>query len=167
MAHFIVLVLLTWAIISLLPIYNSSNKEFYYKSDMLAIFTGNYSFLVDKTISDSVYNGSFQCINIVIGLSMIIIGLLSTRNTTSIKDKFLFFMQNKEFIFISALVMLFVIAIVNILLIILGLGITVDTSSVTLFLYTFFPKLINIRLVLIFIICSITKEIKLDNFKFI
>lgn len=130
---------------------------------MLAIFTGNYSFLVDKTISDSLFNDSFQFINIVTGLSMIIIGLLKTRNTLSMDDKFLFFMKNKELIFISALAMFCVIFIVNILLTILGLGITVDTSSLTVFLYTFFPKLINIRLVLIFIICSITKEIKLDN----
>ena len=70
--------------------------------------------------------------------------------------------------------MLFVIFTVNMLLIILGLGITVDTSSFTLFLYTFFPvcfffyikketKVISIKLILILIFCSITKEFKLDN----
>ena len=41
MAHFCILVLLTLgAIISLLLIYNNSNKEFYYNGDMLAVFTG-------------------------------------------------------------------------------------------------------------------------------
>lgn len=40
-AHFCILILLTLgAIISLLLIYNNSNKEFYYNGDMLAVFTG-------------------------------------------------------------------------------------------------------------------------------
>jgi len=118
---------------------------------------------VDKTISDSVFNDIFICINIIIGLNMIIIGLLNNRKTLSIKDNFLFIMKNKEQLFIIALTMFLAIFILNVLLFILGLGIIVDTSSLTLFLYTFFPKVINIRLILIFIICSITKEFKLDN----
>ena len=130
---------------------------------MIAQITGNYLLLVDKTISDSVFNDTFLCINIIIGLSMIIIGLLHSRKTMSIKDKFLFIVENKKKLFIIGLTMLLAISALNMLLFILGLGITVDTSSLTLFLYTFFPKLINIRLILIFITCSITKEFKLDN----
>lgn len=130
---------------------------------MIAQITGNYLFLVDKTISDSVFNDTFLCINIIIGLAMIIIGLLHSRKTMSIKDKFLFIVENKKKLFIIGLTMLLAISALNMLLFILGLGITVDTSSLTLFLYTFFPKLINIRLILIFITCSITKEFKLDN----
>lgn len=130
---------------------------------MIAQITGNYLFLVDKTISDSVFNDTFLCINITIGLPMILIGLLHSRKTMSIKDKFLFIVENKKKLFILGLTILLAISALYMLLFILGLGITVDTSSVTLFLYTFFPKLINIRLILIFITCSITKEFKLDN----
>jgi hypothetical protein len=138
-------------------------KECYYNSDLLALFTENFLFVVNITISDSAFNDTYLCINIIIGLSMIIIGLLHSRKTMSIKDKFIFIVENKKKIFILGLTMLLAISAINILLFILGLGITVDTSSVTLFLYTFFPKLINIRLILIFITCSITKELKLDN----
>ena len=113
---------------------------------MLAIFTGYYLSLVEKTIAHSAFNDSFLAINITIGLIMIILSLLNSKKTISIKDKFLFIkdkflfiMENKEFLFIFWLAMLFVIFTVNMLLIILGLGITVDTSSFTLFLYTFFP----------------------------
>jgi hypothetical protein len=130
---------------------------------MIAQITGNYCFLVDKTISDSVFNDTFLCINIIIGLAMILIGLLHSRKTISIKDKFLFIVENKKKLFIIGLTMLLAISALNMLLFILGLGITVDTSSVTLFLYTFFPKVINIRFILIFITCSITKEFKLYN----
>lgn len=49
------------------------------------------------------------------------------------------------------------------LLFLLGLGITVDTSCLTLFLYTFFPKVISLKLILILIFCSINKEFKFDN----
>ena len=56
-----------------------------------------------------------------------------------------------------------VIFIINILLVLLGLGITVDITSPTLFLYTLFPKVICIKLVLTFIFCNITKEFKLNN----
>ena len=150
-------------IIILTLTYNIYHKESYFNGDMIAQITGNYLLLVDKTISDSVFNDTFLCINIMIGLSMIIIGLLHSRKTISIKDKFLFIVENKKKLFIIGLTMLLAISALNMLLFILGLGITVDTSSVTLFLYTFFPKIIHIRLVLIFIICSITKEFKLDN----
>ena len=130
---------------------------------MLAQITGNYLLLVNKTISDSVFNDTFLCINIIIGLAMIIIGLLHSRKTMSIKDKFLFIVENKKKLFIIGLTMLLAISALNMLLFILGLGITVDTSSVTLFLYTFFPKIITIRWILMIIICSITKELRLDN----
>lgn len=50
------------------------------------------------------------------------------------------------------------------LLFLLGLGITEDISTPTLFLYTFFPKVISIKLVLRLIICSITKEFKIDSY---
>ena len=118
---------------------------------------------MDKTISDSIFNDTYICINIIIGLNMIIIGLLNNRKTLSIKDKLLFIMKNKELLFIFALTMFLAIFILNVILFILGLGIIVDTSSLTLFLYTFFPKVISVRLIIIFFICSITKEFKLDN----
>lgn len=108
MAYFCILILLTLAvIISLLLIYNSSNKKNYYNGDMLAIFTGYYLSLVEKTIDHSAFNDSFLAINITIGLSMIILSLLNSKKTISIKDKFLFIkdkflfiMENKEFLFI-------------------------------------------------------------------
>ena len=150
-------------LIILTLIYNIYQKEAYYNSDLLALFTENYLFVANITISDSVFNDTYLCINIMIGLSMILIGLLHSRKTMSIKDKFLFIVENKNKLFILGLTMLVAISVLNMLLFILGLGITVDTSSLTLFLYTFFPKLINIRLILIFITCSITKEFKLDN----
>jgi len=59
--------------------------------------------------------------------------------------------------------MLLVIFTINILYFPLGLGITVDTSSLTIFLYTFFPKVISIKLSLITIFCYITKELKIDT----
>jgi hypothetical protein len=162
--NFLILLLLTFsAIITLTLVYNSSQNYYYFNGDLLAVFSANYISLVDKTISDSVFNDSFLCINILIGLSMIIIGLLNKRKTMSIKDKFLLIVKNKKELFIIGLTMFLAISIINMLLFILGFGIIVDTSSLTLFLYTFFPKVINIRFILIFIICSITKEFKLDN----
>ena len=75
-AHFCILVLLTLgAIIFLLLIYNSSNKNLYYNGDMLAIFTGYYLSLVEKTMAHSAFNDTLLAINITIGLSMLILGL--------------------------------------------------------------------------------------------
>lgn len=150
-------------LIILTLIYNIYQKEAYYNSDLLALFTENYLFVANITISDSVFNDTYLCINIMIGLSMILIGLFPSRKTMSIKDKFLFIVENKYKLFIIGLTMLLAISALNMLLFIVGLGITVDTSSVTLFVYTFFPKLMNIRIILIFITCSITKELRLDN----
>lgn len=162
--HFVILLLFTLAGLIILTLtYNMYHKESYYNSDLLALVTENYMWKANITISDSVFNDTYLCVNIMLGLSMILIGLLPSRKTMSIKDKFLFIVENKKKLFIIGLTMLLAISALNMLLFILGLGITVDTSSVTLFLYTFFPKLINIRLILIFITCSITKEFKLDN----
>lgn len=111
---------------------------------MLAIFTGYYLSLVEKTMAYSAFNDRFLFIHITIGLSMLIIGLLNSQKSIPIKDKFRFIMKNKKKLFIFGLAMLFVIFTINMLLFLLGLGITVDTSSLTLFLYTFFPKVISI-----------------------
>lgn len=115
----------------------SKNKN-YYNGDMLAIFTGYYLSLVEKTMAHSAFNDTFLSINITIGLSMTIIGLLNSQKTISIKDIFRFIIKNKKLIFIFGLAMLLVIFTKNMLLFLLGLGVTVDTSSLTLFLYTFF-----------------------------
>jgi hypothetical protein len=164
MPHFFIIVVLTLGtIISLVLLYNSSNKPFYYNGDILAIFTGYFFFLVEKTIAHSPFNDPFLCINISIGLSMIIIGLLNRKNPISIKDKFLFILKNKKKLFLFAFDMLFVLFTVDILLFLLGLGINVDTSSLTVFLYTFFPKLISVKIFLTLIFCSITKEFKIEN----
>lgn len=45
----------------------------------------------------------------------------------------------------------------------LGLGIVIDTSSFTLFVYSLFAKIVSIRLMLSLIFCCITKNLKLDN----
>jgi hypothetical protein len=72
-------------------------------------------------------------------------------------------MENKKELLILGLARLFLIFTVNMLLSIVGLGITVDTSSFTLFLYTFFPKVISIIFIINLILCYLTKEFKLDN----
>ena len=142
--HFVILLVFTLTGLSTLLItYNIYYKGSYFNGDIIAQITGNYLFLVDKTISDSVFNDTFLCINIIIGLAMIIIGLLHSRNTMSIKDKFLFIVKNKKKLFIIGLTMLLVISILNMLLFILGLGITVDTSSLTLFLYSNVSSLVT------------------------
>jgi len=66
---------------------------------MLAIFTGYYLSLVEKTMGCSAFDDVFICINITIGLSMIIIGLLNSKKHISIKDKFLFIFHNKKKLF--------------------------------------------------------------------
>ena len=163
-AYFSILVILTLGtILSLLVIYNSSNYTFYYNSDMLAIFTGYYLYIAEKAIANSSFNDTFLSINVTIGLSMIILGLINSQETQSLHDKFLFITKNKDIFFIFGLAMVFVIFTVNILLFLVGLGILVETGSITLFIYTFFSKVISIKLILLFIFCSITKEFKLHN----
>ena len=87
------------AIIFILLIYNRYNIESYYNGDILAVFTEYYLYLVEKTIAHSTFDNTFQCINITIGLSMIIMALLKSKKSISIKNKFLFIMKNKEELF--------------------------------------------------------------------
>lgn len=158
--------------ISLVLIYNSSNKKLYYNADTLAIITGYYLSVVEKTINGSAFNDTSSAILIIIGLSMVIIGILDSKKTLSFKDKFLLMLKdkelmliikNKKFLFILVLAILLFIFTMNTLLLLLGIRIVVDTSSLTLFTYTFFPKIISIKLFLTLIFCSVTKEIRLDN----
>lgn len=66
---------------------------------MLAVFTGYSLYLVEKTIAHSAFDNTFLCINITIGLSMVIFGLLNSKKSISIKYNFLFIMKNKEKLF--------------------------------------------------------------------
>jgi hypothetical protein len=77
-------------------------------------------------------------------------------------------MDNKKELFYFVLAILFLLFfalfIINTILFILGLGIIVNTSSYTLFIYTLFPKMISMKLVITFFSCCVSKELKLANF---
>jgi hypothetical protein len=161
--HFCILLLLNLGAIKYLLISKGSNLKYYYNGDMLAIITAYYLSVVEKTTAHSAFNDTFICINITIGFTMILIGLLNNKKNLSTIDIFIFIINNKKFLFFFWLGLLLLGFGVNIFLYILGLGVTVDTSSLTLFIYTFFSKVISIKLILILILCSITKEFKLDN----
>ena len=151
-AYFCLLVSLTLgAIMFLLFIYNSSNKLFFYNGDMLSVFSGYYLFLLEKTTYHSLFNDTFISINVLIGLTMLITGVVNSKKTTSIIDKFIFIINNKQLLFIFALASLFVIFSVNMFLFLVNLGIVVNTSTPTLFIYTFFAIIISSKLVSIFI----------------
>ena len=49
---------------------------------------------------------------------------------------------------------------INFVLFMVGLGIVVDTTSTKMFLYTFLAKITSIRIVLIIITSSISKELR-------
>ena len=138
----------------LLFIYNSSNKLFFYNGDMLSVFSGYYLFLLEKTTYHSLFNDTFISINVLIGLTMLITGVVNSKKTTSIIDKFIFIINNKQLLFIFALASLFVIFSVNMFLFLVNLGIVVNTSTPTLFIYTFFAIIISSKLVSIFIFFS-------------
>ena len=61
---------------------------------MLSVFSGYYLFLLEKTTYHSLFNDTFISINLIIGLTMLIIGVVNTKNTTSIKDKYIFIINN-------------------------------------------------------------------------
>lgn len=130
---FVVILLNLAAILSLVLLYNSSNKESYYYTDLLPIFTGSYWSIIEEMITNSQLNDEFLVIPITIGLSMIILGLLDNNKSITLKDKFLFIRENKKLVFIFILVIWLVIFTINMIFILLGLGIIIDTSSLTLF----------------------------------
>lgn len=83
---------------------------------------------------------------------MIIHNLLDNSKKIPIKEKILFFFNNITNIFYILLVMWLVILIINIFLYQIGFGVTVKTSSITLFAFTYFAKIISIKLILTLIV---------------
>lgn len=163
MVHsYIIVILLSLAsIFCLLNVYYSQSKLANYDSNCLGMLTDYYISQLEITLSHSAFNDKLLVILIIIGLSMIIIGLIDKEND-SVLDKVSVLMDHKQLTLILTLVVFLVILIVNMLLYLSGLGFTVDTSSFTLFVYTFFPKAVIIKLVSVLITCYITKEFKLN-----
>jgi hypothetical protein len=166
---------------------NKPEKVYPYIEHYVGEFFGTYGFVLEATIDCSSFNNTFMLLNIAILISSVINGLLFSNTKSPIFSTLLYIWKNKKdigkntkdflvdiqknkkdsciLLGVLALIgvaILLVICIVNSLLFMLGLGIVVNTTSTAMFLYTFLAKVTSIRVVLTIIICSITKEIKIE-----
>ena len=126
---------------------------------------------MESTISCSSFNNTFILLNIVVMIAMIVNGLTLSNiegGNRSIlldlwnnKGHYLFYIwENKIYFIIILLLIWSVIFMINFVLFMVGLGIMVDTTTTIMFLYTFLAKITSIRIVLIIITSSISKELR-------
>ena len=100
----------------------------------------------------------------IIGIYMVILSLLGSNKNKYIKEKLIFFVENFYSILPFMICMFIFIFILNIFLILCGLGVSISTLNLTSFFYTLFCKLVLIRIVVTLVISAYTKKFSLNSF---
>ena len=136
----------------------------HFPSHILGICLEFYDLLLHQVIANSQYNDTISVICFSILFSMYILDIFIIKKYMSIRDKLAFIWDKLGLFLIVGVCLWPILFSINLILLSLGLVTIVNTSTPTLFIYTFLPKFTVFKCIFTCVICYVNKEVNLQNF---
>jgi len=157
-------VLFLYLVLISLLVFSYNNLEIHNYGSDFGLYLGYCISRLEGCIANSMCNDLYLATLFIIGISMIMISLVGSDKNKSLIGKLNFLIKNFEFILPFMICMFIFIFVLNIFLLLCGIGVSISTVNLTLFCYTLFCKVVLIRIVITLVVSAYTKEFKLNSF---